>query len=218
MLRTVNKNISLSRGESATIEFVVWNNDGTPYILPPLDSTEGLQTVVAFTVYTADGRTPVITKYLDMFDGITSPYYNSNGDVAYIQDTNIKGFNKFSSRHIYTITTQPEEFYSDPANRLKICAHTDSEGIMQYFYYNEAIEKPLVYEFGLNIVLIPEDTAKLKPGDYKYDVSAYIGELDKMSDALTVNAVAKLPLIEPVIFKQQLVQPHKFTLEDSLNA
>ena len=213
MLRTINNNISLNRGESATIDFVVWNNDGTPYILPPLPGDDKIQAIVAFTMYTADGYAPVLTKYLDMFEGITSPYYNEDGDIQYYKDTNSLGYNKFTSQQIYE-TDSLEDFYTED-NRYKVCAVKDESNTWQYYYFNEAASKPLAYEFGFSIVLTPEDTAELPTGDYRYDVSVYIGEYLATEDSMEV--VAKLPLVQPVMFKQQLVSPHKFSLEDSLN-
>lgn len=214
MLRIVNKKIYFARGESVTLEFIIKNNDGSPYVLPPI-SDKTLQPIVAFTIKTSDNYATVLTKYLDMREGITAAYRDADGNVITIQDTDEFGYSKFTTQDFIPKNDINEvyEFYNTISNRSKIC----KVGSDYYFWCstNESSGQVCVYEFALNIVLSPKDTMSLSSGTYLYDLIAYIGEYLPSYD--TGEIVSKLPLVSPPVFKQQLMHQNNLILEESNN-
>ena len=215
MLTIRNNNISLSRGETGTYTYTGIKKNGEPFILPVAnDLNETLEkrntyAILAFTVKTAAYGETVIEKYFDLED---SPMYNGKSDMSK------GGYHKFISQ-IIEETTEPSVIRSNPGKVYKLI---DGEK----FTYATAIRLEngtlgiVEYSFVVNIPIEYEDTDKLEPKEYTYDLNLYFGELTPEEIAslrgISYEYVNGFPL-KRVVAKIPLLTPHKFILGDSNN-
>lgn len=204
-LKIKNNDISFNRGETVTIEFLVYTADGKPYILPPKPS-ENIKPVLALTVRSGNYDSIVLVKYLDLSDKIT---------YGGIVDNSANGYNKFTSQEIED-TDNPETYYQTVENRTKVCRVTGTTPEIFYCWASNT-EDPLGdgqvvgYSFALSIPITFEDTSELEAKAYVYDIIGYMGILKENVPE------TEFPL-DIVLWKNEFITPHKFLLEDTNNA
>lgn len=161
-------------------------------------------TCLAFTVRAANYDKIVLTKYLNLL-GPTM----RDGETDYSP----LGWNKFGEQLPISYDTLDEAFDDLTSRRYtkEAVAQVDNK-----FYHLALTSSGLElqpYEFGLTIPLMHEDTKDLEAGEYVYDIIAYQGIIT--SEAAYKENV--FPYSE-VLWKKEIVSPHKFVIGDSNNA
>lgn len=171
--------------------------------------------VLAFTVRAADtihtndmtsGTNIVFAKYLNMHSGIMQ-----DGETDYI----VGGWNKFTSQvplESDNIEKALELLRSQFADgHIRICKIGNGYYHLSLDIQNMFKIKP--YEFSVEIPILHDDTANLVGNEYTYDLVMYQGFIKDLS----VFDEDVFPF-KKVLYKEELVSPHKFVLEVSNNA
>lgn len=167
--------------------------------------------VCALTVKSGSYDAIVLAKYLNLS---APPMYEGHSDYS------LGGYNKFTTDEIYETGTT-----SVPNSIVK--ADID-KGIYKIYHsksgnrdiYELAIltandYRIVSYVFNVIVPINFDDTEMLESKEYIYDVIAYIGML-KNPDVLSSD-YKDFPFSK-VMFKRELIQPHKFVLKDTNNA
>lgn len=167
--------------------------------------------VCALTVKSGSYDSIVLAKYLNLS---APPMYEGHSDYS------LGGYNKFTTDEIYETGTT-----SVPNSIVK--ADID-KGIYKIYHsksgnrdiYELAIltandYRIVSYVFNVIVPINFDDTEMLESKEYIYDVIAYIGTL-KNPDVLSSD-YKDFPFSK-VMFKRELIQPHKFVLKDTNNA
>jgi hypothetical protein len=164
-----------------------------------------MTSVLAFTVRSSEYDDIALTKYLNLHTAIVQDGYTDY--MAY-------GWNKFTTRDVVA---------ADSTDDLRtILLDKLAQGIVQvgrvgvnyYCLAARANAYELVpYEFCVVIPFEYVDTADLAAKEYTYDVIAYQGHISDLS----VFAENIFPF-DKIVWKKEIVQPHKYIIGDSYNA
>lgn len=219
MLRVKNNDIYFARGESVALNFEVVRNDGVPYILPKIDNG-GFENVLDRNDYVSAVFTVRSGQYSDI---VIQKIMNLEGTVMYSGETDYSqyGYAKFSSQDV-------KETGSTSADLTTV---TNDINAGNYYVYHSVSEGNDIYQvgikdesgvisiapytFSLTLVLTFDDTADMSAAEYVYDLIIYAGKL-KNPEVLEDNN-NEFPYSD-VLWKFEVVSPHKLTLEDTNNA
>lgn len=197
----INKNnISLARGESVSLAFTILDTNGRPFILPPLP--EGYESIITFTVRTSTYDEVVLQKVLHMNSDKTHIVV---GDV--VDDRSPNGYNRFISQSINT-TEDLDEYFGDGNNKDTVVEY---EGKYYFWARSDDGEGYAEYDFSFTLPLQSDETIGLDAKYYVYDLIYYIGKFKSSVTPL------EFPFSD-IIYKQEIIPPHKFIIGDSLNA
>ena len=160
---------------------------------------------LAFTVRAANYDKVVLTKYLNL---MCAPMINGKTDYSPF------GWNKFYNQEIVKYDTLDEalaDLLERRPDSKDIVADVDGKFYQLVYTVDGFGLQP--YEFSMTIPLLYEDTKDLEAGEYVYDVIAYQGIItDERAYTENIFPYSK------VLWKKELVMPHKFIIGDSNNA
>lgn len=207
-MKVKNNNITIVRGETAMLKYLGVRRDGTPYILAPIaDTSIQLKdrrdyAVLAFTVKTAAFGEEALAIYCDlenepMYDGYTD--YTPNGFHKFVQQTAVEASVVSDITDVNKVYMLNEQYFTRITN--------DNCDIVPY-------------KFALNIPLTWQDTERLEPKEYTYDLTLYYGQLTDAEYNKLINPSAPDPSgfpLKEVTVKIPLITAHKFIVEESNN-
>ena len=207
MLQIRNNDIELTRGENAQIAFSAWTKDGKPYIMPPLP--EDMWPVIAFTVRSGAYDSVIFALYFNMK---SNPVINGQTDYG--------GWTKYTSQVIKETGKTTLDLSTAQADLPEhfVYHSVTSEGvdIYQQGLTNESgeIVDIVPYEFNFTIPIDHDVTKDIEAKDYIYDLILYYGI---PREGILDPKLEGFPL-ENIIYKKELIAPHKFTIGDTNNA
>lgn len=227
MIRLANKEIIISRGDTGSVVFRLFQADGTPFILK---KNAYLNPVMVF-VMTASGRSfnlkkdmliskfLVIDDYCGGFDSNVYPYSDVKSDYTDLQ----KIFLKDDGSYVYFSIADPDnvgydrrQIFSVPSDSSQIQMYriyrTDS-GVFQYYTRNgdasSAVEfipqfDELEYSFSVVVPFEIGDTTNYAPGVYKYNLC--------LVDCASIDPD---DLFESMLTKVDVLETNKFSIKES---
>lgn len=177
-----------------TIDSMSYELDGQTIVLT--EKEFGVASVLALTVRSSTYDKVVMTKFLNM---CAPPIFNGVLDQAPY------GWNKFAS-------VRPASEDMSFFGKYHVL---ELNGNYYHILKTEHGFSQTPYEFEIVVPLLPEDTQDLEASDYTYDLIAYHGTIKNAEVFDELNN--DFPL-EKILWKKELIVPHKFIIGDSHNA
>ena len=161
---------------------------------------DGVASVLALTIRASTYDKIVMTKFLNM---CAPPVFNG------VVDNAPYGWNKFASNRSDSVESLEEAKYG-----RYIVEESDGNYFHVVLCADHTYQK-IPYEFEIVVPLLPSDTQDLEAGDYTYDLIAYHG---KVKDASAFDELSTDFPLDKILWKKELIAPHKFIIGDSHNA
>lgn len=205
-MKTFNNELVIHRGETFSMDKVVQNKDGSPYIVSNKLQNPYVLVSVSTTRYDQNKRY-LLNQWLPLSDkvrfSITEPIdllsfkTEANGTVSkYTSFDDVKRELVSENENCIVSGYIGDQFvyydYDDCVLYLK-----DERGVRDYKYWNLEQERLLKYEFRITCPFTQEMTSKWIEQSYVYSITLMSGELPANGEPPFVNIDTVQPLLIP---------------------
>lgn len=205
-MKTFNNELVIHRGETFSMDKVVQNKDGSPYIVSNKLQNPYVLVSVSTTRYDQNKRY-LLNQWLPLSDkvrfSITEPIdllsfkTEANGTVSkYTSFDDVKRERVSENENCIVSGYIGDQFvyydYDDCVLYLQ-----DERGVRDYKYWNLEQERLLKYEFRITCPFTQEMTSKWIEQSYVYSITLMSGELPANGEPPFVNIDTVQPLLIP---------------------
>lgn len=205
-MKTFNNELVIHRGETFSMDKVVQNKDGSPYIVSNKLKNPYVLVSVSTTRYDQNKRY-LLNQWLPLSDkvrfSITEPIdllsfkTEANGTVSkYTSFDDVKRERVSENENCIVSGYIGDQFvyydYDDCVLYLQ-----DERGVRDYKYWNLEQERLLKYEFRITCPFTQEMTSKWIEQSYVYSITLMSGELPANGEPPFVNIDTVQPLLIP---------------------
>lgn len=205
-MKTFNNELVIHRGETFSMDKVVQNKDGSPYIVSNKLQNPYVLVSVSTTRYDQNKRY-LLNQWLPLSDkvrfSITEPIdllsfkTEANGTVSkYTSFDDVKRERVSDNENCIVSGYIGDQFvyydYDDCVLYLQ-----DERGVRDYKYWNLEQERLLKYEFRITCPFTQEMTSKWIEQSYVYSITLMSGELPANGEPPFVNIDTVQPLLIP---------------------
>ena len=183
MLKIVNNDIYINRGESVALTIKVWNNDGTPFIMPPVNtaSIKAIAQVTEGELYEYLFYCPIINPYgvhievplgtdISVFNDTQTENYTGSALVT-ISINKIVTTKPIRCLYIYTNTAKTQYIEFDDSNNIATCALTVKAGLYDNIVLTKVLNMHAAVSYGGETDYFPNGFSKFTTYDI-YQASA----------------------------------------------
>lgn len=219
-MKVFNNEITIHRGETFSMDKVIQNKDGSPYIVSRRLKNPCVLVSVSTTRYAQDERYK-LNKWLrltnKLFDS-TEPF-DLKSLTTEPNGTTAKYPNGFSDIKTYTTEGEyaPYVAYGYIGNNLVICDYNDcvfyvkdNEGVRDYRYWDKNANGWVKYEFRVTCPFTQAETSQWIEQSYVYSITLVSGEWND-------NREEKDPPFSSFDSVQPLLIPTKLSVLSSIN-